>query len=114
MEELKNYQEARRYKAVDALFKPTYTWYDTRADKEGMIPDEPIKLNYFEFQYKGYEGSDDIIAWYQKEEAICRDFLEGKIDFLGLLFKLETFYTLQTIVLNLEYSLPWEVINYGK
>lgn len=114
MEELKKYQEARRYKAVDALFKPTYIWYDTRAYKEDRIPDEPIKLNYFEFQYKGYEGCDDIIKWYQKEEVRCRDFLEGKYDFLGLLFKLETFDTLQTIVLNLEYCLTKEVIKNGK
>ena len=114
MKEIKNYQEARRYKAVDALFKPTYTWYDTRAYKEDMIPDEPIKLNYFEFQYKGYEGDDEIIKWYQKDEDRCRDYLEGKFDFLGLLFKLETFDTLQTIVLNLEYCLPKEVNKNGK
>lgn len=114
MEELKNIQEARRYKAVDALFKPTYTWFDIRDYKEGMIPDEPIKVNYFEFQYKGYQGNDEMIEWYQKEEARCRDFLEGKFDFMGLLFKLESFDTLQTIVLNLEYCLPKEVNKNGK
>ena len=37
MEEFKNYQEARRYKAVDSLFKHKYEW-------------EGAKLNYFELQ----------------------------------------------------------------
>lgn len=114
MEELKNYQKARRYKAVDALFKPTYTWFDIRDYKEGEIPEKPIKVDYFEFQYKGYEGSDDIIEMYQREESRCRQFLVGKINFLELIMKLETFDTLQTIVLNLEYCLPKEVNKNGK
>ena len=101
MEELKNIQEARRYKAVDSLFKHKYQWGGN-------------KLNYFDFQYKGFEGYDEIIKSYQKEEAQCKKYLAGEINFLELLCELENYHTLQTIVIDLEYSLPWEVINYGK
>ena len=114
MEELKNYQEARRYKAVDALFKPTYTWYDLREYREGMIPDEPIKLNYFEFQYKLHEGEDNTIQSYIVEESNCKKFLDGKMSFLELILKLDNFETVQTILLQLEYCLPKEVSKNGK
>ena len=115
MEELKNYQEARRYKAVDALFKPTYLWFGTKSSIYGMVvnPDDEIKLNFFEYIYKLYEGDDEVIKSCRKEEARCRKFLDGKISFLELLLKIDNFYTLQSIVLNLEYCVPWEDINCG-
>lgn len=105
MEELKNYQEARRYKAVDALFKRKYQW-------------EGAKLNYFELQHKFFEEnkqlSDQLDDSYAREEIKCKKYLSGEINFLELLLELENYHTLQIIVLDLEYSLPWEVINYGK
>lgn len=94
MEEIKSYQEARRYKAVDSLFKHKYEW-------------EGKKLNYFEKDKQFYDS-------YSREEAKCKKFLAGEINFLELLCELENYHTLQTIVIDLEYSLPWEVINYGK
>ena len=116
MEELKNYQEARRYKAVDALFKPTYIWFGTKPSIYGAVvnPEDISKINIFEYIYKLYEGDDKVIESCKKEEARCRQFLDGKISFLELLLKLETFYILQTIVLNLEYCLPVEVNKNGK
>ena len=105
MEEIKNYQEARRYKAVDSLFKPKYEW-------------EGATLNYFELQLKFSEENkqlnDQLYDSYAREEIKCKKYLSGEINFLELLLDLENYPTLQTIVLDLEYSLPWEVINYGK
>lgn len=104
MEELKNIQEARRYKAVDSLFKPKYEWGGK-------------KLNYFELQHKFFEENkqlyDQLYDSYAREEIKCKKYLSGEINFLELLCELENYHTLQTIVLDLEYSLPWEVINYG-
>lgn len=114
MEELKNYQEARRYKAVDALFKPTYIWGDPRMSIYGMFADSIDYVNYFVFQYKLHDGEDDILECYQKEEANCKKFLDGKMSFLELVMKLENFETVQTILLQLEYCLPKEVSNNGK
>lgn len=101
MEELKNYQEARRYKAVDSLFKHRFEW-------------EGKKLNYFELQYNFFEKDKQFYDSYSREEKQCKRFLAGEINFLELLCELENYHTLQTIVIDLEYSLPWEVINYGK
>lgn len=105
MEELKNYQEARRYKAVDSLFKNKYEW-------------EGAKLNYFELQHIFFEENkqlyDQLYDSYTREEIKCKKYLAGEINFLELLCELENYHTLQTIVIDLEYSLPWEVINYGK
>ena len=114
MEELKNIQEARRYKAVDALFKPTYIWGDPRLSIYGMFADSIKHVNYFEFQYKLHEGEDDLIESYQKEEEYCKKFLEGKISFLEVILKLYNFETVQTILLQLEYCLPKEVSKNGK
>ena len=100
MEELKNYQEARRYKAVDSLFKHRFEW-------------EGKKLNYFELQYNFFENYPQFYKSYAREEFKCKKYLAGEINFLELLCDLENYHTLQTIVLDLEYSLPWEVINYG-
>ena len=100
MEELKSYQEARRYKAVDALFKHKYQW-------EGKT------LNYFELQYRFFEKDKQFYDSYSREEVKCKKFLAGEFNFLELLCELENYHTLQTIVIDLEYSLPWEVINYG-
>ena len=101
MEEIKSYQEARRYKAVDSLFKHKYEW-------------EGKKLNYFELQYSFFEKDKQFYDSYSREEVKCKKFLAGEINFLELLCELENYHTLQTIVIDLEYSLPWEVINYGK
>lgn len=101
MEEIKSHQEARRYKAVDSLFKHKYEW-------------EGAKLNYFELQYKFFEQDKQFYDSYSREEIKCKKYLAGEINFLELLCELENYHTLQTIVLDLEYSLPWEVINYGK
>ena len=101
MEELKNIQEARRYKAVDSLFKRKYEW-------------EGKKLNYFELQYNFFEKYKQFYDSYAREENKCKKYLAGEINFLELLCELENYHTLQTIVIDLEYSLPWEVINYGK
>ena len=114
MEEFKNIQEARRYKAVDALFKPTYIWGDPRVSIYGMFADSIERVNYFEFQYKIHEGEDDIIESYKKEEDYCKKFLEGKISFLEVVLKLYNFETVQTILLDLEYCLPKEVSKNGK
>ena len=104
MEELKNIQEARRYKAVDSLFKHKYEW-------------EGAKLNYFELQHKFFEENkqlyDQLYDSYAREQVKCKKYLAGEINFLELLCELENYHTLQTIVLDLEYSLPWEVINCG-
>lgn len=113
MEELKNYQEARRYKAVDALFKPTYIWGDPRISIYGMFADSIEYVNYFEFKNKLHEGEDNKKESYQKEEADCKKFLDGKISFLELVLKLDNLETVQTILLQLEYCLPKEVTNYG-
>ena len=101
MEELKNYQEARRYKAVDSLFRHRFEW-------------EGKKLNYFELQYNFFEKNKQFYDSYAREEVQCKKFLAGDINFLELLCELENYHTLQTIVIDLEYSLPWEVVNYGK
>lgn len=101
MEELKNYQEARRYKAVDSLFKHRFEWGGG-------------KLNYFELQYNFFEKDKQFYDSYAREEVKCKKYLSGEINFLELLCELENYHTLQTIVIDLEYSLPWEVINYGK
>lgn len=105
MEEIKSYQEARRYKAVDSLFKPKYEWEDA-------------KLNYFELQHKFFEENkqlyDQINDSYAREEIKCKKYLAGEINFLELLCELENYHTLQTIVIDLEYSLPWEVNKNGK
>ena len=100
MEELKNYQEARRYKAVDSLFKHKYEW-------------EGAKLNYFELQYNFFKNEKQFYDSYAREEVNCKKYLAGEINFLELLCELENYHTLQTIVIDLEYSLPWEVVNYG-
>lgn len=113
MEELKNIQEARRYKAVDALFKPNYIWGDPRLSIYGMFAESLERVNYFEFQYKLHDGEDSTIQSYLVEESNCKKFLDGNISFLELVLKLDNFETLQTILLNLEYFLPKEVINYG-
>lgn len=104
MEKLKNYHEARRYKAVDSLFKHKYQW-------------EGKKLNYFELQYKFFGENkqlNDQYDSYSREEIKCKKYLSGEINFLELLCELENYHTLQTIVIDLEYSLPGEVINYEK
>lgn len=105
MEEIKSYQEARRYKAVDSLFEHKYKW-------------EGKKLNYFELVHKFFEENkqinDQLYDSYAREEIKCKKYLSGEINFIELLCDLENYHTLQTIVLDLEYSLPWEVINYGK
>ena len=101
MEELKNYQEARRYKAVDSLFKHKYQW-------------EGAKLNYFELQHNFFKDYKQFYDSYSREETICKKYLAGEINFLELLCELENYHTLQTIVLDLEYSLPWEVSKNGK
>ena len=114
MEELKNIQEARRYKAVDALFKPTYIWGDPRLSIYGMFADSIEHVNYFEFQYKLHKGEKDLIESFQKEEEYCKKFLEGKSSFLEVVLKLYNFETVQTILLQLEYCLPKEVSKNGK
>ena len=114
MEELKNIQEVRRYKAVDALFKPTYIWGDPRLSIYGMFADSIEHVNYFEFQYKLHGGEDNLIESFQKEEEYCKKFLEGKISFLEVVLKLYNFETVQTILLQLEYLLPKEVNKNGK
>ena len=101
MEELKNIQEARRYKAVDSLFKHKYEW-------------EGKKLNYFELQYNFFEKYKQFYDSYAREENKCKKYLAGEINFLELLCELENYHTLQTIVIDLEYSLPWEVSKNGK
>ena len=101
MEELKNCQEARRYKAVDSLFNHKYQW-------------EGAKLNYFELQQKFFKDYQQFYDSYSKEETICKKYLAGEINFLELICELENYHTLQTIVLDLEYSLPWEVSKNGK
>ena len=100
MEELKNIQESRRDKAVDSLFKHKYEW-------------EGKKLNYFELQYNFFEKYKQFYDSYAREENKCKKYLSGEINFLELLCELENYHTLQTIVIDLEYSLPWEVINNG-
>ena len=55
MEELKNIQEARRYKAVDSLFKHKYEW-------------EGKKLNYFEANH-----SAKFYAWLDKLQPDWRE-----------------------------------------
>ena len=101
MEELKNCQEARRYKAVDSLFNHKYQW-------------EGAKLNYFELQHNFFKDYKQFYDSYSREETICKKYLAGEINFLELLCELENYHTLQTIVLDLEYSLPWEVSKNGK
>ena len=101
MEELKNIQEARRYKAVDSLFKHKYEW-------------EGKKLNYFELQYNFFEKYKQFYDSYAREENKCKKYLAGEINFLELLCELENYHTLQAIVIDLEYSLPWEVSKNGK
>ena len=74
-------------------------------------------MNYFELQHKFFEENkqlyDQLYDSYSREENKCKKYLAGEINFLELLCELENYHTLQTIVIDLEYSLPWEVINYG-
>ena len=114
MEELKNYQEARRYKAVDALFKPIYIWGDPRLSIYRMFADSIEHVNYFEFQYKLHEGEYNTIQSFLVEETNCKKFLDGKMSFLELVLKLDNFETVRTILLELEYCLPKEVSKNGK
>ena len=114
MEETKNIQEARRYKAVDALFKPTYIWGDPRLSIYGMFADSIKRVSYFEFQYKLHEGEDNTIQSYLVEESNCKKFLDGKMSFLELVLKLVSFETVQTILLQLGYCLSKEVSKNGK
>lgn len=105
--------EDRRYKAIEDLFKPTYikaanTVYGVCSE---YYPIE--KLNYFEYQYYLNEGQDEVIRSYEKEEYICKQFLEDKIGFTELILTIKNFYTLQTILLNLESEYQRRVI-YGK
>ena len=101
MEDIKSYQEARRYKAVDSLFKHRFEW-------------DGKKLNYFELQYNFFEKDKQFYDSYAREEVKCKKYLAGEINFLELLCELENYHTLQTIVIDLEYSLPWEVSKNGK
>ena len=103
----------RRYKAINNLFKPTYikganTVYGICGEYYHIE-----KLNYFEYQYYLNEGQDEVIRSYEKEEYICKQFLEDKIGFTELILTLKNFYTLQTILLNLESEYQRRVI-YGE
>lgn len=95
-------EEDKRYKAVNGLFKPTYirgatTMYGVCSDDYQIV-----KLNYFDYQYYLHEGEDEVIKSYKKEEDFCRQFLKEEIGFTELIVSIENFYTLQTILLNLE------------
>lgn len=105
--------EDRRYEAIEDLFKPTYI--KAANTVYGMCGEYyPIEhLNYFEYQYYLNEGQDEVIRSYEKEEYICKQFLEDKIGFTELILTLKNFYTLQTILLNLESEYQRRVI-YGK
>ena len=109
MEEL----DDRRFKAINNLFKPTYI---KSANSVYGICGEyyPIeKLNYFDYQYYLHEGEDEVIKSYKKEENLCRQFLKEEIGFTELIVSIENFYTLQTILLNLESEYQRRFI-YGK
>lgn len=106
-------EEDRRYKAVNGLFKPTYirgasTMYGISGDYHQIV-----ELNYFDYQYYLHEGEDDVIKSYKREEDLCRQFLKEEIGFTELILTLKNFYTLQTILLNLESEYQRRVI-YGK
>ena len=105
--------EDRRYKAINDLFKPTYI--KSANSVYGMCGEYyPIeRLNYFEYQYYLNKGQDKVISSYEKEEYYCKQFLDDKIGFTELIFSLENFYTLQTILLNLECEYQRRFI-YGK
>ena len=108
MEEL----EDRRHEAINNLFKPTYI--RTRSIYGICGQDYPIEqLNYFEYQYYLNEGQEEVIRSYEKEEYICKQFLENKIGFTELMLSIKNFYTLQTILINLESEYQRRVI-YGK
>lgn len=108
--------EDRRYKAINYLFEPTYV--KGANSVYGMFGDYyPIdKLNYFEYQYYLNKGQDKVISSYEKEECKCKQFLDGQIGFTELIFSLENFFTLQAIILNLEFCTqePKEVSKNGK
>ena len=59
------------------------------------------------------KSSKQFYNSYSREEVKCKKYLAGEINFLELLCELENYHTLQTIVIDLEYSLPWEVVDYG-
>ena len=105
--------EDRRYEAVNGLFKPTYI--RSASTIYGICGDyyQIVKLNYFDYQYYLHEGEDDVIKSYKKEEDLCRQFLKKEIGFTELIFTLKNFYTLQTILLNLESEYQRRII-YGK
>lgn len=105
--------EDRRYKAISNLFEPTYI--KSVNSVYGMCGEyyDIVKLNYFEYQYYLNEGQDEIIRSYEKEEYICKQFLKDKIGFTELILTIKNFYTLQTILLNLESEYQRRVI-YGK
>ena len=105
--------EDRRHEAINNLFKPTYI-KTTRSIYGICGQDYPIEqLNYFEYQYYLNEGQEEVIRSYEKEEYICKQFLENKIGFTELILSIKNFYTLQTILLNLESEYQRRVI-YGK
>lgn len=108
--------EDRRYKAINYLFKPTYikganTTYGMCGEYYSIG-----KLNYFDYQYYLNKGQDKVISSYKKEEYKCKQFLDGQIGFTELIFSLENFFTLQAIILGLEFCTqePKEVSKNGK
>ena len=87
MEEL----EDRRHEAINNLFKPTYI--RTRSIYGICGQDYPIEqLNYFEYQYYLNEGQEEVIRSYEKEEYICKQFLENKIGFTELILSIKNFF----------------------
>lgn len=99
----------RRQKAINYLFEPAYI--KGANSVYGMCGEYyPIeRLNYFEYQYYLNKGQDKVISSYEKEEYYCKQFLDDKIGFTELIFSLENFFTLQAILLNLEFCMPKEV-----
>ena len=106
----------RRHKAIEYLFEPTFIKGTNTV--YGMCGEYyPIeRLNYFDYQYYLNKGQDKVISSYEKEEYKCKQFLDDKIGFTELIFSLENFFTLQAIILNLEFCRhePKEVSNNGK
>lgn len=88
--QIMKYKEAHRVDSVKELLKEKY-------------PYQGKNYSYFGIQIE-YSGTDATwVKSFQKEEALCKNYLSGKISFIELITNLNNRLTLLTLILNLEY-----------
>lgn len=88
--QIMKYKEAHRVESVKELLKEKY-------------PYQGKNYSYFGIQIE-YSGNDTTwVKSFQKEEALCKNYISGKISFIELITNLNNRLTLLTLILNLEY-----------